>query len=160
MPVLRPITEMEFAAWREATIPDYAAQKVASGAWREDEAIERSRREMEELLPDGRATEGHHLHTVLAAGGEPVGTLWFAERERGRGRIAYVYDIVIDAAHRRQGHGRRAFEALEDEVARLGLDGIALHVFGHNTGAHALYVALGYVPTNIHMYKPVKAAGT
>ena len=42
-------------------------------------------------------------------------------------------------------------------MGRLGLQGIALHVFGHNTGAQALYGKLGYVPTNINMFKAVPA---
>ncbi|MFO1298108.1 MAG: hypothetical protein U1F25_17690 [Rubrivivax sp.] len=40
----------------------------------------------------------------------------------------------------------------------FGLSGIALHVFGHNHEAQALYRKLGYVATNIHMFKAVPAA--
>ena len=64
---------------------------------------------------------------------------------------------TIVGEHRRQGHAERALRALEAEVGRLGLQGIALHVFGHNTGAQALYGKLGYVPTNINMFKAVPA---
>jgi len=41
MSVLRPLTEPEFAKWREATIPAYAADKVASGQWAKAESLER-----------------------------------------------------------------------------------------------------------------------
>jgi hypothetical protein len=30
---------------------------------------------------------------------------------------------------------------------------VALHVFGHNPQAHALYVKLGYITTNTNMFK-------
>lgn len=97
MPVLRPMTQPEYAAWLAATIPEYAADKVASGQWAEDAALELSKKEYGELLPQGP----------------------------------------------------------EDEVRKLGLFGIALHVFGHNNGAQALYAKLGYQPTNISLFKPI-----
>jgi len=49
-----------------------------------------------------------------------------------------------------------ALRALEQEVARLGLTGIALHVFGHNTQAQSLYRKLGYETTNINLFKPIR----
>ena len=73
-------------------------------------------------------------------------------------RIAYVFDLVIKPAYRRQGHARRAFEALEHQVRALQLDGISLHVFGHNAAARALYESLGYAPTNIMMFKSITRA--
>ena len=62
-------------------------------------------------------------------------------------------DIVIDEPYRRRGYGQAAMLALEDSVRSLGLRGIALHVFGHNTAARALYERLGYTVTNINMAK-------
>ena len=55
--------------------------------------------------------------------------------------------------HRRQGHAYGALLALEHEARRLGLTGVALHVFGHNTTAQARYAKLGYSPTNINLFK-------
>ena len=159
MPVLRPITDEEFIAWKEAVIPAYAQDKVDSGQWPAETAIDLSRREYDELLPLGRATESNYIYTVLSAEGQAVGTLWIAAKERAKKRIAYVYDILIWPEYRRLGHAFRAFQALEQEAARLGLCGIALHVFGNNHGAHALYVKLGYVATNINMFKPLAATG-
>lgn len=50
---------------------------------------------------------------------------------------------------------------VEAEGHERGLTGIALHVFGQNTGAQALYQKLGYLPTNINMFKqlPAKVQG-
>jgi ribosomal protein S18 acetylase RimI-like enzyme len=155
VPTLRPITEDEFATWLETVVPEYAADKVASGQWPKETAVELSRKEYSELLPQGRATENNHLFTVFADSTEPVGTLWFVVKERASKKIAYVYDIVIAPEHRRNGHAFRAFDALEKEAARMGLTGIALHVFGHNHAAQALYAKLGYVATNINMFKPL-----
>jgi ribosomal protein S18 acetylase RimI-like enzyme len=81
--------------------------------------------------------------------------VWFALKERAGTQIAHLYNIEISPGHQHQGHAQRALRALEKEVQRLGLSGIALHVFGHNTSAQALYTKLGYVPTNINMFKAV-----
>ena len=137
----------------------YAAEKVASGAWTEELALELSRKEHEALLPQGKDTPDNYMFSVVNDEGIQVGTLWFAGKNKGKARVAYVYDIQIKPEYRRQGHARRAFEALEGEVKGLGLAGIALHVFGHNRATQALYTKLGYLPTNINMYKSLPATG-
>lgn len=158
MTMLRPLTDAEYEAWLAAIVPSYAADKVATGVWAADEAVEKSRQEYAGLLPQGRQTPGHHHYAVVGDDGQPVGSLWIAEAQRPGRRVAYVYDVTITPEHRRRGHALRAFQALEGEVARLGLAGIALHVFGHNTAAQALYAKLGFEPTNINLYKPVAPA--
>jgi len=159
MPALRPITDAEFSAWLSRAIPAYAADKIASGAWAQELGLERSWKEYGALLPAGKDTPGHFIHSILDESGAPVGTLWFAAEERGSARVAYVYNVEVRPEYRRQGHARRAFAALEDEIGRLGLEGIALHVFAHNTAAQALYAGLGFRPTNFNLYKPLGSAG-
>lgn len=158
MSPLRPMTEAEFAAWCDAIVPDYAAEKVKSGEWRENDALARSRESLDGLLPRGIDTPDNHLFTIIAPDGDSVGMLWFAARERSGSRIAYVYNIAIDPRFRRQGHAERAFRALEREAGRLGLEGIGLHVFGHNRGARSLYEKLGFEATDITMFKPLDDA--
>ena len=149
------MTQPEYAAWLAETIPAYAADKVASGQWAEDAALELSKKEYAELLPQGPETPENHLFTILDQESAPVGVLWFAVKTKFNARIAFVLDVTVREGRRRQGHARRALLALEGEVRKLGLSGIALHVFGHNTGAQALYAKLGYRPTNISLFKPV-----
>jgi ribosomal protein S18 acetylase RimI-like enzyme len=149
------MTQPEYAAWLAATIPAYAADKVASGQWAEDAALELSTKGYGELLPQGPATPDNHLFTILDEKAAPVGVLWFAVKTKFNARIAFVFDVTVLEERRRQGHARRALLALEDKVRKLGLSGIALHVFGHNAGARALYAKLGYGPTNINLFKPI-----
>ena len=155
---LSPMTDAEFSAYLEAAIPEFARDKVASGQWAEASAIELSRQGYAELLPEGVSTPDNHLYTIRDDGAA-VGMLWFAAQERAAQRIAYVYDILIDAQHQRKGHATRAFAALEDGVTKLGLSGIALHVFAHNAGALALYQRLGFQATNINMLKRIRQVG-
>ncbi|MEO8675555.1 MAG: GNAT family N-acetyltransferase [Casimicrobiaceae bacterium] len=158
MTALLPMTPEEFLAWETEAVPTYAAEKVASGQWKEAEAPALARKSFDELLPQGLATPDNHLFTMRDQPAQvDVGTLWVAVQERAGKRVAYVYDVAIKPEHRRKGHAMRAFLALEDKVRSLGLAGIALHVFGHNAAAHALYLKLGYLPTNINMYKAIEA---
>lgn len=69
--------------------------------------------------------------------------------------VAFVEAAIPEFARRHQGHATRAFLRLEEEVRQRGLAGIALHVFGHNTGAQCLYEQLGFSATNINMFKAV-----
>ena len=153
---LRPMSEAEFAAWREQTVPAYAADKVAAGQWTPAESLALSAAAYDELLPQGLATPGHCLQTIVDADGAAVGVLWHAEEVRAGTRIAYVYDIAVDPLRQREGHARRALLALEAEARRRGLAGLGLHVFGHNPGAQALYAQLGFVPTSLTLYKALE----
>lgn len=155
MTILRPTTEPEYASWMADVVPAYAADKVASGQWSEAEALALSRQEFAELLPEGLATAENHLFTIADDESRPVGVLWFALKTKQGSRIAYVYDVSVVPHRQREGHAWRAFLALEDKVRELGLTGIALHVFGHNLAARALYAKLGYQPTNISLFKRV-----
>lgn len=153
------MTETEYAAWLEAAIPAYASDKVDSGHWSEEDSLERSQMEFAELLPQGLATPDNFLFTITDLQATAVGVLWFAVRTRFDARVANVFDITVWPERRREGHAFRAFVALEDQVRALGLSGIALHVFGHNKGAQALYAKLGFQPTNISLFKPVAPPG-
>jgi len=154
---LRPMTVSEYAAWLEESIPAYAEDKVASGQWSKETALEQSRKENDELLPQGIDTPDNHFYTIVDEQLDAVGMLWFAVQTKFGSRIAYVFDVGISQERQRQGHALRAFTALEAEVRRLGLAGIALHVFGHNSGARALYAKLGFHPTNISLFKTLGA---
>jgi ribosomal protein S18 acetylase RimI-like enzyme len=155
MPVLQPMGREQYVEFIAEAIAGYAADKVASGQWSPVDADDRSRQEFHALLPDGLATPDNYLYSIVDEDAAVVGLLWFSVQERAGQHIAYVYDVSIGPQYRRQGHASRAFKALESEVTRLGLSGIALHVFGHNTGALALYERLGFRATNISMFKAV-----
>ena len=158
MTVLRAMTPSEYAVWLEATIPAYAAEKVVSGLWSEEASLELSKKEFHELLPQGLETPDNYLFRIVDSKSTPVGILWFAVKTRFNAPVAYVYDVVVAPERRHEGHAYRAFIALEEQVRRLGLSGIALHVFGHNTGAQSLYAKLGFRPTNISLFKSVDPA--
>lgn len=149
---LRPMTRADYAAWSSVLIPDYAAEKVANGSWPRRGARAQARASLAQLLPLGLGTPGHHLLT-LRRGRTVLGYVWLGPRERD----AYLYDLYIRPAHRRQGHGRTAMRLVEAEARRFGFTAIGLHVFGRNAPARDLYLSEGYAITDLNMRKVLDA---
>ncbi len=147
---LQAMTEADYRDWWAIIVPEYAADKIASGAWSEVEAVGKSTASMHEQLPQGLATPANHLCTLtLLPAATRVGFLWFTHQ----GQTAFLYDLYIYPAHRRQGHGRRALHLLEAAAAAQGLNAIGLHVFGHNPAAQELYLQAGFQITDLSMRK-------
>jgi ribosomal protein S18 acetylase RimI-like enzyme len=147
--------EATYQAWREASIRDYAAEKVQAGNWLAGDALERATADFAALLPDGRATPGHELRSIVDADGGRVGHAWFAIEERPFGRVVFIYDIAVDPAYRRRGHAQGALAEIEADARAHGCVGVQLHVFGGNDGARELYRRAGYEETNVTMLKRV-----
>ena len=142
--------------YRKDLVRDYAVDKVRAGAWSQAEAESRAARDVDGLLPEGPATQGHFLYSVRDdSAGTEVGTVWFALRNSGVGRSVWIYDIIINEDFRRRGYASRTLELVEDRAKELGAKSVELHVFGHNHGARSLYEKMGYNETSITMAKQV-----
>ena len=153
MVTLEPMSLEAWEQWRSAAVRGYAADKVRVGTWPAEGAEARSEREFADLLPEGLATPGHELRSIVNEAGEVVGTLWFGPlREASRG-TCFIWDIEVLAEARGRGYGRAALVALEPIARDLGYDAIGLHVFGDNQVARNLYRSSGYVETDVMMRK-------
>jgi len=72
------MTQPEFDLYLTHLIPDYAADNVHAGHWDESEALEKSRQQIESLLPQGLQTRDHYNYT-LVDGDQAVGELHHGE---------------------------------------------------------------------------------
>jgi ribosomal protein S18 acetylase RimI-like enzyme len=146
-----------YSAYADAAVTGYAHDNIAAGRWERRGAVERARADFEFLLPHGLDTPDNFLFEILAGDDGPVvGFAWLAIERKYGPASAYLYDIGIDAAHRRRGHGMRALRALEDFAAGAGATSIGLNVFANNGEAQSLYQKLGYAPTNFNMRKRLR----
>ena len=144
--------------YRKDLVRNYAADKVRAGTWSQAEAEGRAARDVDGLLPEGPATQGHFIYSVRDDSTDAeVGTVWFALRNSGVGRSVWIYDIKIDESFRRKGYASRTLELVEDRAIKLGARSVELHVFGHNHGARALYEKMDYNETSITMAKKIDA---
>jgi GNAT superfamily N-acetyltransferase len=147
-----------YHGYRKDLVRVYAADKVRAGAWSQAEAEGRAARDVDGLLPEGPATQGHFLYSVRDdSTNAEVGIVWFALRDSGAGRSVWIYDIIIHENFRRKGYATRTLELIEDRARVLGARSVGLHVFGHNHGARTFYEKTGYNATSITMAKPVYA---
>lgn len=152
---LTPMTESDFTTYMQSSIPEFAEEKILSGQWSKQEALEKSHDEFLKALPDGINTTNNVLYTLKNKQQKNIGILWYAIEKRAGKEVMYIYDINIKPEYRRRGHGTEVFRSLEIEAKNLGLAGIALHVFGFNTHAYNLYHNLGFEATNINMFKDI-----
>ena len=149
---LIPADVEEFRRYVDFSVKNYADEKVKSGNWQPENAMEKSRQAFSELLPEGKDTPGHFVMSIVPENGEDAGILWF-EAENSENRGAYIWDIVVWPEHRGKGLGEGAMLALEEFLRARKIKSISLHVFGHNSVAISLYEKLGYRPTNMNMRK-------
>ena len=153
------LEEGPYRDYRKNLVRHYAADKVRAGAWSQAEAEGRAARDVDGLLPEGPASQGHLLYSVREDSTDAeVGIVWFALRESGVGRSVWIYDIIIHEDFRRKGYASRTLDLVEERARDLGAKSVELHVFGHNRGAQALYEKLGYNIMSITMAKPIHTA--
>jgi ribosomal protein S18 acetylase RimI-like enzyme len=139
----RPMTADEVAAYFATAVEAFAEETMAADPLlRRQDALERSRRMHDQLLPQGSETPGHDFLVAEDAGdGRRVGHAWLFHE----GRAGFVYDVEVDEAERGRGYGRALMDLAASHCRRSGLDFLGLNVFGHNAVARRLYDALGYV---------------
>jgi RimJ/RimL family protein N-acetyltransferase len=151
---LEPMTAEQLQAWLAGSIQEYANEHVQSGGWDPAEALENSRKEHAKLLPKGVDTPDNYLRILTDPDtGARVGELWYTLQHDGKITRIWIYWLGIDEKFRRHGYAEATLRQLDEEARRLGADRVALHVFGHNSAARALYLKMGYEATNVVMTK-------
>jgi ribosomal protein S18 acetylase RimI-like enzyme len=151
---LRTMTRAEFEEWLPRQMATYAEMIVASGAMTAAAAREKAERDTRRYFGGGFATPGQLVFRIMS-GKVAVGWLWLAVPGPDDPRMAWVFDVEIEAAFRGRGYGRTAMRRAEDEARRRGMTSLGLNVHGQNTVARALYEGLGYEVTALQMKKLV-----
>jgi len=149
---LIPMEQADFEAYLEEDIQRYAQAHVEAGNWEPSQALEKSRKEHQQLLPDGLESRNQYLFSIIDASDQKLGILW-VNIENGR---AFIYDFRIDEAQRGKGYGKQALMALDEKLKSMNVESVSLHVFGDNFIAQELYKKMGFQITGIHMKKRLK----
>ncbi len=152
---LVPMDEQDLEEYLKTAIENYANEKVKSGTWGRDEAMEMSKDEFKKHLPDGIKTKGQYLYTARdAATNRKIGMIWIGI---GETEItgAWIWDFLIYESERGKGFGTQTLRALDDTLAKLGQRRVLLHVFGHNEIAINLYKKSGYHIIDLWMSKEI-----
>lgn len=144
----------DFDVFLNQAIDVYAQDNIKSGNWQPDTALEKSREEFQQLLPDGIQTKNQFLFTILdETSNNKIGVLWVQIKMDSPHRKAFICDFIIDPQYRGQGYGKQTLKALDEKLTQMKVESVSLHVFAHNTNAIGLYETMGFLPTNIYMKK-------
>lgn len=147
---LVPMEQKDFEPYLERDIREYAEEHVRNGNWKKEEALEKSRTEHQQLLPDGLQSRNQHLFSIINdADDQKLGVLW-VNVESGQ---AFIYDFRIEDEYRGKGYGKQALMALDEKLQSMNVQSVSLHVFGDNITAQELYKKMGFEITGIHMRK-------
>jgi ribosomal protein S18 acetylase RimI-like enzyme len=144
---LIPLTEEERKAFFIEEVANYADQQVRDAGWSRHEALERAREELTPVLAREYAEgveEAHQLWSAIDGTGRSVGWLWVKPLGDASLRVAFLEQITVAQTARRQGYGRAMLAALEELLARGGIEELRLNVFRANAAARALYAAANY----------------
>lgn len=151
---LMPLELHDFDVFVTDASKEYAQDKIKSGNWQPEEAIEKARDEFQRLLPDGLLTKDQFLYSILdEKDNKKIGVLWVQIEIDSHRRRAFICDFIIEPPFRGQGYGSQALLALDDELSQMNVESVSLHVFAHNTIAVGLYEKMGYSTTNLYMRK-------
>lgn len=139
---VRPMTTDEVDAYFSDAVERFADETMAADpSLTRGAALVNSREVHQEILPQGVDTPGHDFLVALdSVTGRRTGMAWLFHEELA----AFLYDVEVDEAERGKGYGRALVDAAAQHARRLGMEVLALNVFGHNHIAHAMYCALGY----------------
>ena len=152
MSKLISMTQPEFDLYLTHLIPDYAADNVRAGYWDESEALEKSHRQIESLLPQGLQTKDHYVYT-LVEGDRAVGMIWLKAQLDRAVKSGFIFDVLVDEKFRGRGYGKQLMSLIEEKARELGLKSIGLHVFAYNKVAKNLYESIGYEVSSLNMLK-------
>ena len=150
--VLVPLTPERFPSWRERCLAEYEADLIAAGETRE-EAHHHASDALERAFPSDAPTPGNAVFDVVTGAGDIVGYLWVGLDSSGDDSSWWVWDVVVEPAHRGKGYGRAAMRLAEDHARLKGARTLGLSVFGFNAAARGLYESVGYETTSVKMRK-------
>jgi RimJ/RimL family protein N-acetyltransferase len=152
MSQLIPMTQSVYEEYLKHLIPDYAADNVRAGYWDETEALEKSRKQIESLLPQGLETKDHYIFT-LVDGDQVVGMIWLKAELSRAVRSGFIFDVMVDEKFRGKGYGKEVMRLIEEKARELELKSIGLHVFAYNDVAKHIYESVGYQISSLNMIK-------
>ncbi|MEB0013675.1 GNAT family N-acetyltransferase [Glaciimonas sp. Gout2] len=152
---LQPLPDYLFAAYIDRSVEQYTADLMQSRGCAEPVARHQAEKSILHLLPNGNATEGHHINGIWTEiEPDPIGVLWYEIEES----TLFIYDFEVYLDYRRLGYGAEVLKLVEAEAIRLGMSHLELNVFGHNVGARALYEGTGFEAIEITMHKRIAQA--
>lgn len=130
---LHPITSENVAAVCRLAVAPHQQGFVATNAW----SLAQAHAEHEIAWP-----------RAIVSDGTVVGFLMLEiDPNEAQGRPYWLWRLMVDAAHQRQGHGRAALRLAIEHVRSLGATELFTSWVPGEHGPEGFYLGLGFVPT-------------
>ncbi|MBY0517375.1 MAG: GNAT family N-acetyltransferase [Bacteriovoracaceae bacterium] len=152
---LKPMTQLAYEHFCEISKKDYAQSKSKAERLSVHEGEKIAEDAWEKLLSDGLSTPLHHFYSAWE-NDQNIGMIWFKEERDWETPYAYLYQILIWDEYQGRGLGKSLMKHFEDEVKKLNLKRIRLHVFAFNERAIKMYEDFEFEKTNIVMIKELE----
>jgi len=107
----------------------------------------------DKIKANGFESKDNFLFKAVDEHNNIAGYIWLCIRGSLDNRKAFICAIIIEEEFRGLGYGKMAMQLLEDEVKRVNIFEIGLHVFAFNKTAINLYKSLNYETTDLVMSK-------
>lgn len=153
---MRPMSKVEYEAWKGPSIERYVADKVRMNGVERAAALEIAKKDFERSMGDGLNTKNSFIYTLYSEEFENLGMLWWGLRGDEGNHLAWLLEIWLSEDARGKGVGKQAMKLFEVDAKEKGAKRLGLHVFGDNEAAIGLYEKSGYTTADLVMYKPVE----
>lgn len=142
---LNPLDDARFDEWRAATRARLLALRLESGMFVEPDATERVDAFLDELLPDGHASETSLILTI-DEGAHRRGTVWLAANNGVLFVVDLSFDSEPDAALLDD-----LLERLRELARRQSVEKISVGVYVSDGASHAFVDGRGFEVASIQM---------
>ncbi len=141
-----PISEADFDGWSEGVRRRFAEPRVAARTWAPDEAPAHAVRLLAALLPNGLATDGHHVVEITREHTR-IGHAWL----RVRGPEAFIFDLTVTEQALDRDLAHAALHGVHEVAAGLGASLSRINVFRSDSVLSRIVESEGFHVTNDQM---------
>ncbi len=137
----REMNDDEFDKFCKFSILDYSQDLIKSGACNEENALDCTKKEFNEILPQGKDTANNFIYVMENTQNEYIGYIWYEKCSENEG---FICDFLILEKFRKKGYGKQTLILLENQAKEKKINRLSLSVFKFNEPAFSLYNCLGY----------------
>lgn len=148
---LEKMSQEAYEQFWNSSFEHHVDELIREEHFSKEAAEEETRRELEEMLPQGQDTPDNYLLSINSDECV-IGYLWFLTEMTEGTKQAFLCDFLIYEENRRRGYGKDALMELEKAVGDSGCAEIVLFVEAENKEALQLYLKRGYGILREHNY--------
>jgi len=145
----------DLTAYLRKSIPEYAYDQTQAGNWSAAEAVNRSRAEFDQMLPEGLSTPNTVLANVMLNDNEKIGMVWYYIYPEKPIPTIYLIDLFLFPQFKGKGFEKTLLSGLEQVFKAAGARRIELQIFAHRVDDLKMYIESGFSQTSVLLAKNI-----